>query len=244
MKDSLLSQIYIDYLLSDQNVSMIEVWDSRLFIWRYKGRPSIQTKLSLTFNLPIYYRPNDYKKLSKKYHPDLSSSKSPRVLSGDIQCLINNSKQVLEVQARGYNADDYKWGYSQFNRIVSCKTASTRSDLTRELSSRLYDRARLVQDRFSVDSESFTSLLQMSLKTQVRGQNLKDAIADILGEAKESNRAREVRKFNKPYPGTHKKKSNYTIYGASPRYEQRRLRQSHGDVFAVYIGGPCDTSPL
>lgn len=63
-------------------------------------------------------------------------------------------------------------------------------------------------------------------------------------ESRESCIARTIRSYNMPYPGTYKKKDNYTVYGASPKFEQSRLRRGYGDVFAVFVGGPCDTSPL
>jgi hypothetical protein len=244
MNDALITRVYIDYILSNPNVSFIEVWADRLYVWHYKGGPKFFSKLSFQFNLPIYYRINDYKRLSKKYHPDLSRSKSPRVLSGDIQTSINDFRQILEIQARGYNPSDYEWSKSQFDRILSIKTASTRSDLTRELSTRLYDRARMVQDRFSINNNSFTGQLQEALETGLRGQGLADIMQELGRENRERCITSEIRRYNMPTSDPDKKKDNYTIYGASPRFEKRRLRRGYGDVFAVFVGGPCDTSPL
>ena len=244
MSDTLITRAYIDYILSNPNVSFIEVWADRLYVWHYKGSPKFHSKLSFEFNLPIYYRVNDYKRLSKKYHPDLSNSKSSRVLSGSIQTSINDFREILEVQARGYNPSDYKWSHSQFDRILSSQVASTRANLTGELSTRLYNCARMVRDRFAINNDGFAGQLQEALEAGLRGQNIADVMQELGRESKERCIARTIRSYNMPYPGTYKKKDNYTVYGASPRFEQSRLRRSYGDVFAVFVGGPCDTSPL
>jgi hypothetical protein len=234
--DSLLTTVYINYILSDTNVSLVEVWENRLFIWKYKGSPTIATSLGLEYKLPIYYRSNEYKQLSKKYHPDLSNSKSPRVLSGDIQKSINDSRIFLEEQNRGYAPEQYSFCYGEFDRIVSSKNSGTRANLTRELSGRLYDRSRMVQDRFSINHNSFASLLQEVVGSEVWGQDFKNVVQNLSRESKDRNRQDTIRKWNKPSSRPDAKKNNYTRYGAAAEYEQRTLRQEYGDVFRVHVG--------
>lgn len=240
--DTLTTQIYINYLLSDPNVALIEVWDNKLFIWKFKGRPTFKTSLGLEFKLEIYYRINEYKKVSKKFHPDTSSSTSKRVSSGSIQCSINKVKEVLEVQLREYNADNYLQFYEEFDRIISCPNNATRVNLTGQLSTRLYDCSRMVKDRFSDQSEGFASLLQRMSNSSIRREDIKDGFRDIFGESKDRSRIREINYWNTASLRRKEKKNNYTLYGALSISRRKGLRKQYGDVFRVCVGGPCDTS--
>lgn len=242
--DTLTTQIYIDYLFKDKNVSLIEVWENKLFIWKYKGRPTFQTALGLEFKLPVYYRIDDYKKVSKKYHPDISKSKSVRVSSGEIQAIINDTKPLLDVQSRGYNAGDYLQFYGEFDRILSSRANASRSNSVRELSARLYNSSRMVQDRFSKQSEGFEALLQSMADSTVSGQDIKDGLRDIFGESKERSRQREIEYWNEPSLRRKAKKNNYTVYGTLSLSRRKGLRKQYGDVFRVCVGGPCDSSSL
>lgn len=242
--DSLTSTIYINYLLNDSNVSLIEVWDNKLFVWRYKGRPTFTTTLGLVFELPLYYRINEYKKLSKNYHPDLSMSKSPRVLSGSIQASINDVREALEIQNRGYDAGHYSKWYAEFDRALTCKIASTRSELTRELSTRLYDYSNMVQDKFTRQENEITTFLQEVFKTGVSGKSIKEVMWERGASVRERTRQAEIRGLNRAGLSKKAEKNNLTNYGESSREHQIYLRTTYGDVFSVYVGGEIDTSPL
>lgn len=243
--DTLTTQIYIDYLLSDKNNALVQIWDNRLFIWKYKGSPRFESKLGLEFNQNIYYRPNEYKQLSKKYHPDLSKSKSSQVLSGFIQTSINDARQVLENQNRGYAPEQYQQWYAEFDRIKSCKSNSARSKIARELSTRLYNQARLVQDRFGNQSESLTQFVQeMGNDPSAWGEGISSLFNQFSSKSKERARQNKIRHWNRADDPSKQAEGNPTIYGTASKTMRRSLRREYGDVFSMYIGGPCDTSPL
>ncbi len=197
--ETLLSQIYINYILSDSNISLVEVWDKKLFIWRYKGKPTFLSSLGLEFQYPIYYRVDEYKQLSKKYHPDLSSSKSSRVLSGVIQTSINDIREVLEIQNRGYDARNYIQWYAEFDRIISCKVASTRNNLTGELSTRLHDHSKFLQDKFCYKDGSITSLIQEVSEGAAWGKSISDVFKERGETIREKLKRDEVRRLNEKY---------------------------------------------
>jgi hypothetical protein len=244
--DSLISQIYINYILKDPNVSLIEIWSNRLFIWKYKGSPTFKPLLQLTFNLPIYYRPNEYKQLSRKYHPDLSSSKSSRVLSGIIQASINDNKEVLDVQDRGYNASFDNEYFSKFDRILTCSDSKTRNNLTRELSSRFYDGTSLVQDNFIGKEGSYVNLVQEMAYPQTRRENFEERWEQYHNETVQRLAAIEIARLNSPTSYQSPSESEpyqLTRYGYYSEYRRSQFRHRYGDVFTVYIGGPIDHGP-
>ena len=70
--DSLITLAYIKEILDDPNVALIEVWHNQLYI-RMKpgcGRGTFISKRGLEYSLPIYYGPENYKTVSKQFHPD------------------------------------------------------------------------------------------------------------------------------------------------------------------------------
>lgn len=260
--ETLISQIYINYILNDANVSLVEVWNSQLYIWRYKGRPTFLSNLGLQFQQTLYYRVDDYKQLSRKYHPDLSTSKSARVLSGSIQAGINDFKEVLEVQNGRYDARDYIQWYPEFDRILSCKTAATRNNLAGELSSRLYDYSRGLRDCFSEyrEHEDFTECIQEASEAGVLGKIMQEYFKQREPEARRRFNQDEIDGYNKkcgyvyeqkkgvrtlafPVESYQTSEGHITQYGASSGSTQDWLRRKHGNVFSMFVGGPCDCSP-
>jgi hypothetical protein len=244
--DSLISQIYINYILKDDNVSLIEVWDNKLFVWKYKGSPTFRPSLQLTFDLPIYYRPNEYKQLSRKYHPDLSNSKSSRVLSGVIQASINDNKEILDVQDRGYNASFDNEYFSKFDRILSCSDSKTRNNLTRELSTGLYDSTSLVQDSFIGEEGSYVNLVQEMAYPETRREGFEERWEQQHNETIQRLAAIEIARYN--LPTSHQSPSEsepyqLTRYGYDNELERSYLRHRYGNVFRVYVGGPIDNGP-
>lgn len=244
--DSLISQIYINYILKDPNVSLIEVWSNRLFIWKYKGSPTFKPLLQLTFNLPIYYRSNEYKQLSRKYHPDLSSSKSSRVLSGIIQASINDNKEVLDVQDRRYNASFDNEYFSKFDRILSCSDSKTRNNLTRELSTGFHDCTSLVQSSFIGEEGSYINLVQEMAYPETRREDFEERWEQYRNEAVQRLAAIEIARYNSPSTYQSPSKSEpyqLTCYGYDNEIERAYLRHRYGNVFRVYVGGPIDHGP-
>lgn len=260
--ETLISQIYIDYILSDTNVSLVEIWNSQLFIWRYKGKPTFLSNLGLKFQQPLYYRVNEYKQLSRKYHPDLSNSKSSRVLSGVIQAGINDLKETLEIQNGRYDARNYTQWYAEFDRILSCKVATTRSDLTGELSTRLYDYSRGLRDCFSeyTEHEEFTECLQKASEAGILGKIMQEYFKEREPEVRARLAQDEIDGYNRkcgyayeekkgirtlafPIESYQTSEGHITQYGASSGSTQDWLRRKYGNVFSMYVGGPCDCSP-
>jgi hypothetical protein len=270
--ETLLSQIYINYLLSDSNVSLIEVWHNKLFIWKYQGRPTFLSTFGLEFQHPLYYRVNEYKQLSKKYHPDLSNSKSSRVLSGLIQTGINNIREILEIQNRGYDARNYVQWYAEFDRIISCKIATTRNNLTRELSARLYDHSKFLQDKFCNRESTLTSLIQEVSEGTLRGKSISDVFKERGPAIRENLKRNEYRQLNRKYkasvgitikilPNKGKKRPRYlyntimleecvptpegdlTFYGYGSSPHGFGLQGFDQTLLSVFVGGPCNNDP-
>lgn len=243
MIDSLLTTVYIDFLLQDKNISFIEVWEDRLFLWKFKGSPRIATNLGLDFTHPIYYRPNDYKDISKKYHPDLTTSKSSKVLSGLVQQHINDAREAMDDRYRGYAPSDYAEFYPELHRAYTSKDARTRTEYE-TLPTRLLNRARMVQDKYGSKPEGLAAALYIAEATKAEGESLKDAMQEFFTETASRADEDRVRYWNSPCPTPEGKKNNYTNYGRTRRSNQIGLRRSHGDVFRVYVGGTFDTSSL
>jgi len=242
MIDSLLATVYIDFLLQDNNISFIEVWEDRLFLWKYKGSPRIATDLGLDFTHAIYYRPDDYIKLSKKYYPDLTTSKSPKVLSGLVQQHINDAREAMDDRYRGYAPSDYTEFYPELHSALASKNARTGAEYE-TLPSRLLNRARMVQDRFGARPESFADALYVAEATRCEGESLKDAMQEFFTEAKGRADEDRIRHWNiSIITPENPKEGDLTRYGRTRRSNQIGLRRTHGDVFRVYVGGTYDTS--
>lgn len=138
------SEIFIESILSDTNNILLEVWDNVLFVWKEKGRPQFLSKLNLNFDKDIYYRYEDYKQLSKKYHPDTTESKSSRVLSGDIQARINSNREHARSRDRRFIQRNFCQFFTQFNEALCIKDVSLRSTYARQLFCRLEQHSRMV----------------------------------------------------------------------------------------------------
>jgi len=95
----------------DPLIELIEIWDKVLYIRKVKGRGRFHTKKNITLlKSGIYintkYILQEYKRLQKKYHPDLNKGKKNYV---EISKSINQWKDLLfECDERELNRTVYQ----------------------------------------------------------------------------------------------------------------------------------------
>lgn len=145
--DTILALAYIENILKDPNVELIEVWERVLYV-RMKqgcGRNTFKTKNGLEFKLYAYYRPEEFKRISKRYHPDLQRSNTTKT--------INDTKDTTELQAniilsrealkdyrdcgRTIAAVSFVHSLKQFVQLASAKTREQRDRFIRAISKKL-----------------------------------------------------------------------------------------------------------
>lgn len=119
MEDS-LALVYISYLLEDDNILLLEVWDRVLYARTKEGRNTFISKKGLEFNEQCYYRADEYKSIVKRYHPDKARRQEPiQKRTTEITRLVNSSRQQMEFLQRSLDAVNFLTTNQQFRDYTS-----------------------------------------------------------------------------------------------------------------------------
>ena len=152
--ESVVALAYIDELLADPTVDLVEVWDTVLYIRRKKGcgRNTFASKRGLDYQLNVYYTPERFKELSLNYHPDTAIRKSKN--QTELQQYIILSRRYLE----GYEHDQrtvdairFVQTTKQFTQLASTRSAVRRNSLTRSIEQQLDSAGHNVSVRYDGD---------------------------------------------------------------------------------------------
>ena len=136
MNNSLLTLAYIDYIMTQNpQILFIEVWDRVLYARMRKGRNKFISKQGLDFCQPIYYKPNEFKSIIKKYHPDTKQSTTKSIselntykkLSADI--ILVRKAMSVGFGERGCNASKYVQSLESFTPFTHILPSQSR-DIT------------------------------------------------------------------------------------------------------------------
>ena len=155
--ESVVTLAYIDELLSDPTVDLVEVWDTVLYIRKKKGcgRNTFASKRGLEYQLNVYYTAGRFKELSLNYHPDTAIRKSKN--QTELQQNILLSRQPLCDYARNRRAADairFVQTTKQFTQLASTRSAVRRNSLTRSIEQQLDSAGYNVSIKYDGDRRS------------------------------------------------------------------------------------------
>lgn len=141
-----LSLAYIDKLLEDPDIEIIEVWSRVLYARMKKGcgkRNKFISKRNLEYGYEVYFREQEFKSVSKTYHPDLAE-KSKRSSSEKLQKNINcfHDECTAGLRERSKNAISYIYSLSEFTQLTSTESSAKRASLRDKIYEQV-DSARL-----------------------------------------------------------------------------------------------------
>lgn len=162
--ESTLALAYIEHILLKPGVALIEVWDRVLYVRMKKGcgRNKFMSKRELTYNLPVYYFQENYRNVSKQFHPDCnikrhsadgnksvqSSSKkgnksqtTRNKVKTDLQKNINECKQQqwsVNTKDGRSDARSFTRNLQLFTKFTSSKMRCERSKLAESINSEIY----------------------------------------------------------------------------------------------------------
>lgn len=141
-----LSLAYIDKLLEDSDIEIIEVWSRVLYARMKKGcgkRNKFISKRNLEYSYEVYFREQEFKSVSKTYHPDLakeSKRSSREKLQKNINCFHDECTTGL--RERSKNAVSYIYSLSEFTQLTSTESSAKRISLRDKIYEQM-DSARL-----------------------------------------------------------------------------------------------------
>lgn len=149
--DSILTLAYIDEILEDPTVELIEVWDRVLYVRKKKGcgRNTFKSKAGLEYKLNAYYTTKEFRTISKRYHPDKQNwnDKYKQQNANELFASISVSREQLQIYELYSGADDaksYIRSLPEFAKLASSKKPNERDSLIKAITKHL-DSTRLTK---------------------------------------------------------------------------------------------------
>lgn len=139
----LIETAYINQLLEDTSIELIEVWSNILYARMKKGcgKNKFISKKGLTFTLPVYYDESNYRKISLRYHPDrnITGSVSKQRTYENLSKLINISRETLSrlFKGRRFNAINFVRSNEAFTRFTTTKSNKERNRSLEQIDSEI-----------------------------------------------------------------------------------------------------------
>lgn len=143
-----LSLAYIEKLLKDPDIQLIEVWANVLYARMVKGcgkRNKFISKCNLEYSYEVYYRKQEFKRVSNTYHPDRAGKQvSKQNTYTKLQQGINHLREQYKsgLSERSKNAISVIHSLPQFTQFTSTKISSERISLSEAIKQEV-DSARL-----------------------------------------------------------------------------------------------------
>ena len=131
---------YLEHILQDSNILLIEIWDRVLYARMKKGcgRNRFISKKGIKFNINVYYRQSEFRNIVKQYHPDITE-KSRQSAATELFKNINSFKEKSKsyLFKRSQDASSYIISLPEFTNFTSTKSNTERDSIRERIEEEL-----------------------------------------------------------------------------------------------------------